>query len=546
VNIASFPEVMVAVAENRALPEVLRTVVTGIAACKDVVLTRIWLFGPGDLCASCRFAEECDERERCLHLVASAGNVTEGRFDPDNLHGAFRRFPNGVRKIGRVGASGDPVLLSELTGKEQWIVDHEWFHLERIRAFAAQPLVFRGEVLGVLAVFDRRALGDEKFRWLRVFADHAAVSIANARAFEEIDRLRVRLQQENEYLQEEVASADDAALIGESEAMHRVLQQVHVVAKSDATVLVTGESGTGKEVVARAIHAESRRRERSLIRVNCGAIPEDLFESEFFGHVRGAFTGALGDRAGRFELADGGTLFLDEVGEIPLRLQPKLLRVLQEQEFERVGDGRTRKVDVRIVAATNRDLRDEVDARRFRQDLFYRLSVFPIELPPLRERRADIAPLAERFLRRTARRRGGRTPRLSQAALQQLERYDWPGNVRELQNAIERALILAPNGPLRFDGLGGGEGRARGQAPVTGAAPSRTASTPRVRTQADLREEERQNLVAALRQTGGKVFGPGGAAELLGVRPTTLASRLKALGVDRKSASEVGGFSAPS
>jgi len=527
VNVDSLPQVMVAVAEHRALSEVLRAVVAGIASCDNVVLTRIWLFGPGDLCASCGLADECETRDRCLHLVASAGNVHVAEFDPDNLHGRFRRFPSGVRKIGRVAATGEPLLLSDLNGDEPWVVDRGWFAAEGVKAFAAQPLVFRGEVLGVLAVFDRRSLGEADHRWLRLFADHAAVSIANARAFEEIDRLRARLQDENEYLQEQVDEHDPAVLIAESAGMQRVRQQVRIVGQSDATVLITGESGTGKEVVARAIHAASPRARRPLVRVNCGAVPDNLFESEFFGHVRGAFTGAHKDRAGRFELADGGTLFLDEVGEIPLSMQPKLLRVLQEQEFERVGDGRTRKVDVRVVAATNRDLRAEVDAGRFRQDLYYRLSVFPIELPPLRERRADVAPLAEQFLRALAGKRCGTVLRLSKAALHQLERHDWPGNVRELQNAIERACILAPNGPLRFDELGVAAARTkpREHAPEPAA----------VRTRADLRDEERRNLIAALRTTGGKVFGAGGAAELLGMKPTTLASRLRALGIDRKN-----------
>ncbi|MGE3173460.1 MAG: sigma 54-interacting transcriptional regulator [Planctomycetota bacterium] len=528
-NVQSLPEVMVAVAQHRSLAEVLRAIVAGIADCKHVVLARIWLFGPGDLCASCRFADECGDRSRCLHLSASAGNPLAAAFDPGNLMGGFRRFPTGVRKIGRVAATGEPLRLGDLRGDEDWIADREWFEREQVRAFAAQPLVFGGEVLGVLALFDRRELGDDDFRWLRVFADHAAVSIANARAFEEIDRLRLQLQEENRYLHEEVDRAHGPVqVVAQSFAMQRVLQQVRIVAPTDATVLVTGESGTGKEVIARAVHEHSARRSGPLIRVNCGAVPESLFESEFFGHVRGAFTGALKDRAGRFELADGGTLFLDEVGEIPLALQPKLLRVLQEREFERVGDGRTRRVDVRVVAATNRDLRAEVDAGRFRQDLFYRLGVFPIELPPLRERRADIAPLVEAFLRA----RAGKVPRLSRAALQQLERHDWPGNVRELQNAVERAIILAPRGPLRFEHLGddaAGPARPAASAPASpgpGAAP--------VRTRAALRLEERRNLEAALQRSGGKVFGAGGAAELLGMKPTTLASRLKALGIDRR------------
>ena len=520
---------MVAIAQSLALPEVLQTIVTGIAGCQNVVLTRIWLFGPGDLCATCRFADDCHERERCLHLVASAGNSLVPGVEPGNLHGAFRRFPIGHRKIGRIAATGEPMFAPDLLGDEAWLVEPVWATQEGVKAFAAQPLVFRGEVLGVLALFDRKRLGAEDIRWLRVFADHAAVSIANARAFEEIDLLRARLQAENGYLQEEIVrTRGGAQLIGDSPAMHKVTQQVQIVASTNATVLITGESGTGKEVVARAIHEQSGRRDRPMIRVNCGAVTESLFESEFFGHVRGAFTGAMKDRLGRFELADGGTLFLDEIGEVPLSMQAKLLRVLQEQEFERVGDTRTRKVDVRVIAATNRDLRAEVDAGRFRQDLFYRLSVFPIELPALRERRGDIAALANHFLGLSGARRGAREVRLSQVALHQLERHDWPGNVRELQNAIERALILVPSGPLRFEGLAAGS---------AGAAPPRAAvalpAAAVVQTRQQLREQERANLLAALATSGGKVFGPGGAAELLGMKPTTLASRLKALGIVR-------------
>ncbi|MFN6146703.1 MAG: sigma 54-interacting transcriptional regulator [Planctomycetota bacterium] len=529
-NAPALPRVMVAVAQNLALPEVLRTVVAGIAECPHVVLARLWLFGPGDLCASCRFADECADRSRCLHLEASAGNATTAGADAGNLHGAFRRFPSGQRTIGRVAASGEAMLLRDLTGDEPWIVDRDWFRAEGVRSFAAQPLICRGETLGVLAVFDRQALSDEEFAWLRVVADHAAVSIAHARGFAELERLRARLAAENEYLCEEVERSHGApTMVAESDAMRRVAQQVRIVAPTDATVLITGESGAGKEVVARAIHDQGPRRARPMIRVNCGAVPEALFESEFFGHVRGAFTGAARDRVGRFELADGGTLFLDEVGELPLALQAKLLRVVQEREFERVGDGRTRRVDVRIVAATNRDLQAEVAAGRFRQDLYYRLGVFPIEVPPLRDRVADIAPLAERFLRSSARR--GATMRLDRQALRQLEAHAWPGNVRELHNALERAAIVAVDGALRFDDLGGAGDRAG--APVRRRGAAADVAPAAVKTREQLRDEERRNLEAALQQCGGKVFGPGGAAKLLGMKPTTLASRLRALGLRR-------------
>ncbi len=526
VNCANLPRVMVSMAQRRALSEVLDAVVAGIAECPNVALARIWLLAPGDVCASCRLRDECPDQTRCLHLVASAGNASAAGADCRRLDGAFRRFPLGVRKIGRVAQSGEPLLLSGVRGDETWIAEPAWIAREQVRTFAAQPLVFRGEILGVLALFDRGLLSDGDFEWLRVFADHGAVSIANARAFEEIERLRARLEDENHYLREEVNAALGVGdFVGQSASLGKVRQQIQLVAPTDAAVLISGESGTGKELVARALHEHSPRRGRALIKVNCGAVPDALFESEFFGHVKGAFTGALADRAGRFELAHQGTLFLDEIGEVPLALQAKLLRVLQEGELERVGDTRTRRVDVRVVAATNRDLKAEVEAGRFRQDLFYRLSVFPIELPPLRERREDVPLLVAHFLEQGARRLKRPTPRLTQAAVAALQEHSWPGNVRELHNAVERALILAHGGALRFDLQATPAPEARRAAPLPATPPL---------TRAALRRVERESLVAALAQSGGKIFGPGGAAEILGMKPTTLASRLKALQLRRR------------
>jgi transcriptional regulator with GAF, ATPase, and Fis domain len=430
-----------------------------------------------------------------------------------------------------VAATGEPLLQPVLGANEDWIADAEWFRNEGVSAFAAHPLVFRGEVLGVLAVFDRMALNEADFEYLRVFADHAAVSIANANAFEEIARLKERLEEENDYLREEVTAASGAGyLIGESPALKKVLRQIDLVAATDATVLVTGESGTGKELVARAIHERSPRRERPMVKANCAAVPEALFESEFFGHVKGAFTGALRDKLGRFELADGGTLFLDEIGEIPYAMQAKLLRVLQEQEVERVGDMRSRKVNVRIIAATNRNLKDEVIAGRFREDLFYRLSVFPIENPPLRERREDIPRLAEHFIHAAAKRLGRKPPRLTAVTSRQLAAQNWPGNVRELQNTIERAVILAEGGSLIFEAAATRVPVAVTVAPS--AAPVAT-SEGLLLTRAELKQRERESITAALSQTHGKVFGRDGAAALLGMKPTTLASRIKALGLQR-------------
>ena len=386
-------------AQNRTLPDVLRAIVTSIAACKNVVAAGIWLIEKGDLCETCRFRAKCPDQTRCLHHAAGAGNLVAHPDGLAQLDQAFRRFPLGVPKIGSVAATGQPLRLPVLSGDESWFADGEWFRSEGVVAFAAHPLVFRDEVLGVLALFDRLEITESDFESLRVLADHASVSIANANAFEEIAYLKERLEEENSYLREEVTAASGGGgLIGECPALKNVLRQIELVAASDATVLITGESGTGKELVARAIHERSARRDRPMVKANCAAVPEALFESEFFGHVKGAFTGALRDKAGRFELADGGTLFLDEIGEIPLAMQAKLLRVLQEQEIERVGDTRPRKVNVRIIAATNRHLPREIEAGRFREDLFYRLSVFPIENPPLRERREDIPRLAEHFI----------------------------------------------------------------------------------------------------------------------------------------------------
>lgn len=433
----------------------------------------------------------------------------------------------GVRKIGRVAETGEPLFLSGVRGDEEWIAEPTWIQREGVKTVAAQPLIFRGTTLGVLALFDSGTLDEEDFQWLRVFANHAAVSIANARAFEEIASLKEQLERENQYLREEVTAALGAHnLIGDSPGLKKVLQQIQLVAPTDAAVLINGESGTGKELVARAIHENSPRKDRALIKVNCGAIPENLFESEFFGHMRGSFTGAVRDKPGRFELADGGTLFLDEIGELPLAMQAKLLRVLQEQEIERVGDTRTRRVNVRIIAATHRDLKKEVAAGRFRQDLFYRLGVFPLEVPPLRERSDDIAPLAAHFVRTTARKMNRPVPRLTQAHLDQLSAYPWPGNIRELQNAVERAVILAQAGPLRFE--------LTSPAEVSSVPPIPTVTSGTLLTRTELKQRERESIEAALSHCGGKIFGPGGAAELLKMRPTTLASRIKALGLKKR------------
>jgi PAS domain S-box-containing protein len=339
---------------------------------------------------------------------------------------------------------------------------------------------------------------------------------------------RKNLEFENEYLQEELRG-NYRSILGNSPALKKVLAQIEMVAPTNASVLILGESGTGKELVARAIHDRSPRQAAALVRVNCASIPRELFESEFFGHVRGAFTGAVKDRVGRFELAHGGTLFLDEIGEVPLELQSKLLRVLQEGQFEKVGEDRTRTVDVRIIAATNRDLETEVKAGRFRQDLYYRLSVFPIELPPLRDRIEDIPALAQAFLEQSARKLGRSALRLTPAQARELQAYDWPGNVRELQNVIERAAIRSGNGHLEL-GL-------RPMSSTVGRVSRKSDSTPVTAPASfdDLKQHERQLLLDALTKTRGKIYGPDGAAALLGLKPTTLSSKVHRMGLKKYS-----------
>jgi transcriptional regulator with GAF, ATPase, and Fis domain len=515
-------------ARERSLPRLLDLMTTRLAESPRVSLARVWLIQKSLDCSGCLMASECPDRSLCLHLVASGGrSVVDPAVMWTRTDGAFRRFPLGVRKVGRIGATGEPIEVPDLAAEScDWVVRPEWVRAEGVEGFAGQPLVYRGEVLGVLAVFCRGKIGRDCMGWLRLVADHAAAAIAAARAFEEIDALREKLELENEYLREEVTQTGVfGELIGQSPALSTVARQIELVAPTDSSVLILGESGTGKELVAREIHRRSKRAAKPLIKVNCAAVPRELYESEFFGHTKGSFTGALRDRAGRFELANDGTLFLDEIGEIPLELQAKLLRILQEGELERVGDDRTRKVNVRVVAATNRNLKSEVDAGRFRQDLYYRLSVFPVELPPLRARAEDIPLLADHFLELSARKMGRSKPKLTLAGVRELERYKWPGNVRELQHVIERAIITAHGGRLTIELPDGADLKAE--------PADASAGVTRIMTDAELRKLEADNIGAALKATGGKVYGPDGAARLLGVKPTTLASRMKALGLVR-------------
>jgi transcriptional regulator with GAF, ATPase, and Fis domain len=375
-----------------------------------------------------------------------------------------------------------------------------------------------------------RDISDRKNADEKLKAAYAELEKKVAERTAELQRLKDRLQEENIFLREELEELQAYGdIIGESPALKRVIRQIELVAPTDASVLILGESGTGKELVAREIHRHSNRRDRPMIKVNCATIPKELYESEFFGHVKGAFTGATRDRAGRFQAADGGTLFLDEIGEIPLELQGKLLRVLQEGEYERIGEERTRRVDVRIIAATNQDLKANVDRKLFREDLYYRLNVFPIEVPPLRARKEDVRPLADYFLSQVAQHMNLAKPQLTRSNLTQLQGYTWPGNVRELQNAIERAVILSRSGRLMFDLPANHVNEATTDSCAGGV--SSNEDLPEVLSERQIIDLQRENMLAALKRCDWKIYGRDGAAQLLGLNPTTLIERKKKHGI---------------
>jgi formate hydrogenlyase transcriptional activator len=388
---------------------------------------------------------------------------------------------------------------------------------EGLRSGVCIPLVTRTRALGTvnLASVREDAFSDEDIDFLSQVAAQAAIAIENAQAVREIKRLKNKLAEEKLYLEDEIRTDRNfGEVIGDSPAFRKALRQVETVAPTDATVLILGETGTGKELIARSVHELSSRGQRTFARLNCAAIPTGLLESELFGHEKGAFTGAIAQRIGRFELADGGTLFLDEVGDIPLELQPKLLRALQEQEFERLGSTRTIKVDVRVIAATNRDLPRMVAEQKFRIDLYYRLNVFPLPVPPLRERASDIPMLVRYFTQKFSRRMNKHIETIPAATLAALAEYSWPGNVRELENLIERAVILSTATTLEI--------------PLTELHlhPALTPST-------TLESAERQHILRVLEDTAWRIAGPDGAAERLGMKRTTLQSKIKKLGIER-------------
>lgn len=448
--------------------------------------------------------------------------------------------PLDTTPSGRCFTTGQPLVArgAEIDQFQNEII--RALRSEGVQTICCVPLITRARTFGTLNLASRRtdAFGLQDIELLQQVGGQIAIAVENALAFKQIDALKDKLAEEKLYLEEEIRTEFNfEEIVGDSAALKRALSQVELVAQAGTAVLITGETGTGKELIARAIHNLSTRRERTFVKVNCAAIPSGLLESELFGHERGAFTGALTQKIGRFELADRGTLFLDEVADLPLELQPKLLRVLQEQEFERIGSNRTQHVDVRIVAATNGDLARLVAERAFRSDLYYRLNVFPIHIPALRERREDIPLLVRYFVQKFSRRLNKAVAYVPFEAMEALSNYPWPGNVRELENFLERAVLLSAGKELRVPvselkpNDSGNQGFSDGADPVSTfgafAAPATASSI------ATLEEAERQHILRALRKTEWRVAGPKGAAAILGMKRTTLQARMRKLGIRR-------------
>ncbi|MFK7768329.1 MAG: sigma 54-interacting transcriptional regulator [Mariniblastus sp.] len=463
-----------------------------------------------------------DESQNCLvaKILEPAELVEEARKIIATIDGS---------PAGHVWKTQEPLLIDDISLNDRW---PEFF--EKTKQFGVVcscelPLTSARQKLGTLVFASKtqNAFNDQNLGFLKLVSSQVAIAVENALAFEEIAGLKKQLEQEKAYLEEEFRSNHNfLEIVGENEALRQVLKHVETVAVTDSTVLIYGETGTGKELIARALHDRSPRRGRTFIKLNCAAIPTGLLESELFGHEKGAFTGAVSQKIGRFELADGGTLFLDEIGDIPSELQPKLLRVLQEQEFERLGGTKTTKVDVRLISATHRNLQQLVEQGSFRSDLFYRLNVFPISLPPLRDRPDDI-PLLVRYFTQLFSKRIGRTIESIPAnVIEHLCRYSWPGNIRELQNVIERAVILSPGKTLQV--------ALQDLSLSASVTPDVSEKTVEQDAQT-LADAERALIIDALKRARWVVGGDHGAASLLGLKRTTLQKKMKKLGIERPS-----------
>lgn len=495
--------------------DALDAITTGLIEELDAVTARLWLFGSDRDCGVCRRGKSTSlsaSSDLALHLCSAAGKE-------ESVEGDEHKSRPGQFLFTVATSSKTPVRVDDIRHDSR--IDAQLRGaLARVGAkvVVAYPLVFRQEIQGVLCLSFRESIGDDAFEQLQLVAFQATMAIKGSKLLADSERHGLKLLAENAYLQNEIDGHDGSeGIISRSTLLRDVLHLATVVAPTDTTVLLTGETGTGKELIARAIHRRSARSTRAFITMNCGAISPTLAESELFGHERGAFTGAVARRLGRFELANKSSLFMDEIGELPLDAQAALLRVIEEREFVRVGGERVIHTDVRLIAATNRDLGAEVARGRFREDLFYRINVFPLRIPPLRERPEDIPLLVKHFLNHFQRVLAKPFTDVTRESMRAMKRYRWPGNIRELRNVIERACVLA-TGPMVSVPMDG----------TVGAVPRMDLGT--------MESVEREHMRRVLTSTKGRVSGPRGAASILGMNPNTLRSRLTKLGVDVKGA----------
>jgi formate hydrogenlyase transcriptional activator len=489
---------------NEVLAPILRFDAIAIMKLEGDTVTSYWAHIEG----VSRRPEE--SMESFLDRYASSINV-----DPPPM-----KLPVSQHPISEIMKSGEAYVASDLESHRQFGTDEPLFNA-RFRSYIDLPLMKKGQLIGTIKFLSKEkgSYTPAQVRLLQDVTDIVAIAVSNALAYEEIKSLKEQLVLENRVLQEEIVQRSIyEEIVGSSSCLQKVLAAIEKVAPTDSTVLITGETGTGKELVAHAIHRRSSRCDRALVKLNCASLPAELIASELFGHEKGAFTGALQQRIGRFEAANGGTIFLDEIAELSPEIQVSLLRVLQEREFERVGGNRTIKTDVRVIAATNKDLRREVNEGRFRMDLFYRLNVFPMHVPPLRERVNDIPVLMDYFATRLAARTGKKISQIEKRSLCAMQQYSWPGNIRELQNVIERCVILAEGEVLRVD-----PGMLLQEPPSIATAPMATS----------FGSDRKAQIEAVLRETRGKVYGPQGAAARLGLPATTLDSQLRTLGINK-------------
>ncbi|HET9132604.1 MAG TPA: sigma 54-interacting transcriptional regulator, partial [Terriglobia bacterium] len=449
--------------------------------------------------------------ESVVARVASSINVPAKKVS---------RYPLSEHHVSEVASSHKPYVCSDLRLQQRFAEDERLLE-HGVRSYISLPLLKHGALLGAVDFisFEKRLFEDGAVQLLQDVSEIVSITVSNALAYEEIRALKEQLQAENRLLQDEIVQRSIfEEIVGSSQSLRNVLGAIDRVAPTDSTVLITGETGTGKELIAHAIHRRSPRSGRALVKVNCAALPAELIASELFGHEKGAFTGALQQRTGRFEAANGGTIFLDEIGELTPEMQISLLRVLQEREFERVGGDRTIHTDVRVITATNRDLLSEVNAGRFRMDLYYRLNVFPVHVPSLRERVDDIPILVDYFISRIAGRMGKRISQIDKRTFDALEKYSWPGNIRELQNVIERGVILADSEVFRLD---------------PGTLPKDMRNAPVVVESRSSRDDQKGQIEAVLKETRGRIAGADGAAARLGIAASTLESRIRALKINK-------------